>query len=354
MRSRGTRALVLLSRGAAIFLAMFTLVGLVGELRGRATDLSLWWIDIRDLPTLVRFGLLGSFAVLLLAWAVRRAPGPRLRRATAIGCLVFAAFALRDAARYLTVIDGEFVHPSAPIPLSALIAVGLAVLAAIALRRWPHGAVAPDAPGASEAPTPSSRQEALGLLVAAGCWAFLFPLAQMVFFGTTDYRRPADAAVVFGARVYATGRPSPLLADRIATGIELYRAGLVGTLVMSGGDGADGFNEARVMRDEAIAAGVDPAAILVDPAGNTTEATVDNSLALLTSRAGGAGGLSPPRIIAVSQAYHLPRIQLAYANGGIDALTVPAADPEPIREMPLLALREVPAFWAYYLRVCLG
>jgi vancomycin permeability regulator SanA len=160
--------------------------------------------------------------------------------------------------------------------------------------------------------------------------------------------------VVFGARVYATGRPSPLLADRIATGIELYRAGLVGTLVMSGGDGADGFNEARVMRDEAIAAGVDPAAILVDPAGNTTEATVDNSLALLTASAGGAGGSNPLRIIAVSQAYHLPRIQLAFANGGIDALTVPAADPEPIREMPLLALREVPAFWAYYLRVCLG
>jgi vancomycin permeability regulator SanA len=105
------------------------------------------------------------------------------------------------------------------------------------------------------------------------------------------------------------------------------------------------------MRDEAIAAGVAPAAILVDAAGNTTEATVDNSLALLASRGGEPG---PPRVIAVSQAYHLPRIQLAYANGGIDVLTVPAADPEPIREMPLLALREVPAFWAYYLRVCLG
>jgi uncharacterized SAM-binding protein YcdF (DUF218 family) len=251
---------------------------------------------------------------------------------------VFAALALRDAARYLTVVDSGSVRPSAPIPLSVLIAAGLGVLAVVALRR-------------RSADVPGRRWAAAGLVVAAGCWAFLFPLAQMVFFGTTDYRRPADAAVVFGARVYATGRPSPLLADRIATGVELYRAGLVGTLVMSGGDGADGFNEARVMRDEAIAAGVAPAAILVDAAGNTTEATVDNSLALLASRGGEPG---PPRVIAVSQAYHLPRIQLAYANGGIDVLTVPAADPEPIREMPLLALREVPAFWAYYLRVCLG
>jgi vancomycin permeability regulator SanA len=195
------------------------------------------------------------------------------------------------------------------------------------------------------------RRSSIALLAVACGWAVIFPLAQMLFFGTTDYRRPADAAVIFGARVYATGRPSPLLADRIATGVALYRAGLVGTLVMSGGNGADGFNEAVVMRDEAIGAGVDPAAVLVDTAGTSTEATVANTLSLLRARWPNS---LPPRIIAVSQAYHLPRIQLAYASGGIDVLTVPAADPQPIGEMPILVLREVPAFWAYYLRVCLG
>ena len=173
----------------------------------------------------------------------------------------------------------------------------------------------------------------------------------MWFFGTTDYRRPADAAVVFGARVYASGAPSPLLADRIRTGIELYRSGLVSVLVMSGGDGADGFNEALVMRDEAIRAGVDPAAIVLDRAGDTTEATVADTVALLSIR---NGGRLPPRIIAVSQAYHLPRIQLSFATAGVDVLTVPAVDPEPIGEMPLLVGREVPAFWVYFLRVCLG
>ena len=58
--------------------------------------------------------------------------------------------------------------------------------------------------------------------------------------------------------------------------------------------------------------------------------------------------------MAVSQAFHLPRVQLAFANAGIDVLTVPAADPEPIGETPVLIAREVPAFWAYFLRVCLG
>ena len=148
--------------------------------------------------------------------------------------------------------------------------------------------------------------------------------------------------------MYASGVPSPLLADRIRTGVELYQSGLVPTLVMSGGDGADGFNEAVVMREEAIAAGVRPEAILVDPAGVSTEATVVNVMALLRHYS------VPPSVIAVSQAYHLPRVQLTFATAGIDVLTVPAADPVPIGEMPLLVAREVPAFWLYYLRVCLG
>ena len=327
----------LVARGAALFLAVFILVALVGELRGRATDLNLWWIDLRDVPGIVRVPLLAGFALVLILWAVRSAPDRWLRRTAAIGCAAFAGLAVRDVMRYASIGGGGLVHPSVPIPLSLVIALGLALLVVATLRARPAAT--------------KPRRTTLAVLAAAAGWAFLFPLAQMVFFGTTDYRRPADAAVVFGARVYATGRPSPLLADRIATGVDLYRTGLVGTLVMSGGDGADGFNEALVMRDEAVSAGVDPASILVDPSGNTTEATVDNTLVLLTAR---DGGTVPSRVIAVSQAYHLPRIQLAYANGGIDVLTVPAADPEPIREMPLLALREVPAFWAYFVRVCLG
>jgi vancomycin permeability regulator SanA len=337
VRTRASAIVSVAARGAALFLAIFTLIGLIGELRGRATDLSLWWVDIRDLADIVRLPLLAVFAATLFLWAVRFAPGTRLRRAMVAACVLFAVLATRDIGRYVSVLGSGLVHASTPVPLSAVIAVGLALLAIAARRRRES--------------EPVSRRNAIALIAAAACWAFVFPLAQMLFFGTTDYRRPADAAIIFGARVYASGRPSPLLADRIATGVELYRTGLVGTLVMSGGDGVDGFNEALVMRDEAVAAGVEPAAVLVDPAGNTTEATVDNTLALLAAR--GQGSIPPP-LIAVSQAYHLPRIQLAYANGGIDVLTVPAADPEPIREMPLLALREVPAFWAYFIRVCLG
>jgi vancomycin permeability regulator SanA len=325
-------------RGLALFLGVFTLIGLIGELRGRTTDLSLWWVDLRDLPGVLRIGLLTALSGLLVAWAVRAAPGLRLRRATALACAGFALLAVRDSARFVAASGSGLVHSTLPVPFSLFVAATLAVLAVATLR----------------APlTGNGRRLRTGLAIATAiaAWGVAFPLAQMFFFGTTDYRRPADAAVIFGARVYASGNPSPLLADRIRTGVELYRSGLIPTLVMSGGDGADGFNEAQVMRDEAIAGGVSPTAIVIDPAGLTTEATVANAMALVAARPGAA---LPPRIIAVSQAYHLPRIQLSFATAGIDVLTVPAADPQPIGEMPWLVAREVPAFWVYYLRVCLG
>jgi uncharacterized SAM-binding protein YcdF (DUF218 family) len=64
--------------------------------------------------------------------------------------------------------------------------------------------------------------------------------------------------------------------------------------------------------------------------------------------------LGSERIIAVSQAFHLPRVQLAFGQAGIDVLTVPAVDPEPVRGSPILIAREIPAFWAYFLGICLG
>jgi vancomycin permeability regulator SanA len=322
-------------RGLALFLGAFTIVGLVGELRGRTSDVSLWWIDLRDIPGVLRIALLASFAGLLVTWAIRARPGMKLRRVTAVACAVFALLALRDTARFMAISGSGLVHTTLPVPFSLFVAVFLGLMAIGTLRSPTFDGDRPIRTG-------------LAILASVVAWSLIFPLAQMLFFGTTDYRRPADAAVIFGARVYASGVPSPLLADRIRTGVELYRAGLVPTLVMSGGDGADGFNEAIVMRDEAIAAGVRPEAILVDPAGVTTEATVANAVALFWDYS------VPPSLIAVSQAYHLPRVQLSFATAGIDVLTVPAADPEPIGEMPLLVAREVPAFWVYYLRVCLG
>ena len=324
------------ARGLAAVTGVLALLAVVAELRGHTTDLSLWWIDLRDAAAPVRLVFLALAGTALLAWALRRAPGPRLRATAAVVAATVAVVAVRDATVALTAASSGLIRPAVPVPLSAVTAVLFTLLALATARPGPARGRLLGAQG-------------LGLVVAAGAWAVLFPLAQMLWFGATDYRRPADAAVILGARVYATGRPSPLLADRLRTGIELYRDGLVGKLVMSGGDGSDGFNEARVMAQVAIDAGVPSEAVLVDRAGNTTELSVRNTLALLEA----AGLPWPPSVIVVSQAYHLPRVQLAFSDAGVDVLTAPAGEAQPIVELPLFIAREVPAFWSYLLRVAI-
>src|SRR5690606_40521292 len=94
--------------------------------------------------------------------------------------------------------------------------------------------------------------------------AGVFPAAQMVFFGTTSYARPADAIVVFGARVYADGRPSDALSDRVLHACDLHRRGVAPLLIMSGGPGDGAVHECEAMRYLAVAQGVPPDAVVHD------------------------------------------------------------------------------------------
>jgi vancomycin permeability regulator SanA len=170
-----------------------------------------------------------------------------------------------------------------------------------------------------------------------------FPLLQIAFFGTTDYRRASDAAVVLGARVYDNGVLSTALEDRVRTGADLYKAGLVPRLVMSGGVGANGIDEAVAMKRRAVELGVPPSVISIDSLGVDTDATVANTTAALPE-------LGARRVLVVSQFWHLPRIKLAYRSAGWDVATVPATESDPIWPTPYLIAREIPAFWQYWAR----
>jgi vancomycin permeability regulator SanA len=153
--------------------------------------------------------------------------------------------------------------------------------------------------------------------------------------------------VVFGAEVHADGSPSFVLMDRMDTAIRLYKDRRVKRLVVSGAVGVSGYNEALVMRDMAVKAGVPRKDVVVDSAGVNTEATVRDTVPFF-------GGVGWRRIAAESDFYHLPRIKLAYARAGWNVLTVPAHSTHRIPQTPFLVLREVPAFWVYYLRAVAG
>jgi len=314
------------ARVLAFCFGSLSLVNVLAGLRHPAFDPNIWWIDLRFVPNLAGRLLLFAVGGLLVWHGLRPALGWR-RTASLVAVAVAAIVASMNAIEYYRIWDTGTIAPRSPVPLSLLIAILLGLIWVSIIR-----------------PAPSPSRRASSAAIAAVSLAFVsgLPLLQMAFFGTTDYRRPADTVVVFGARVRSDGTASLTLANRVATASELYREGLTDTIVMTGGIEPTGIDETIVMRDLAVQLGVPSDAIILDAEGDNTNASVSNTLRIFHEH-----GLH--RILAVSQFYHLPRIKLAYARAGLDVWTVPARTSLVPRTWAIVA-REIPAFWLYYLR----
>ena len=261
-------------------------------------------------------------------WGLRPTATRWRRLATAVTALALGLVAVRNGGTFYQVWGHGQIRPWAPFPLSFVLAAALFYVAWVAAR---------------PAPAPRGRLAPLRVAAIVVLCGILFPLALQIFFGKTDYVRPAQTAVVFGAEVHADGRASVSLRDRVRTAAQLYEAGLTQHLLMSGAQGpGEPVNETTVMRDLAISFGVPATAIAVDPRGVNTDATVRDTVPLL--RAAGYR-----QVAVVSDFFHLPRVKLAYQRRGYDVVTVPSKAHR-IPQTTRLVLREVPAFWVYYLR----
>lgn len=125
---------------------------------------------------------------------------------------------------------------------------------------------------------------------------------------------PKRVAIVFGARVWADGSPSNTLYDRVLTGVELYRAGRIKTLLMSGDRSSDTYDEPAAMKKMALELGVAEGDIIIDNDGKRTFDTCD--------RAHKVFGVD--RAILVTQDYHQPRALYLCNNLGIDSIGITA------------------------------
>lgn len=116
-------------------------------------------------------------------------------------------------------------------------------------------------------------------------------------------------AIVFGAA-------GDILTDRVTTGVELYKAGKVKKLLMTGDNGRDGYNEPETMKEQAVAEGVPAQDIACDYAGFRTYDSLYRAHAIF--------GVTSA--LLVTQRYHLPRaLFLARRLGIDDAVGVDAA-----------------------------
>lgn len=140
--------------------------------------------------------------------------------------------------------------------------------------------------------------------------------------------QPADAALVLGAYVYPDGTPSAMLADRLDTALDLYRAGKVRKLLLSGDHGRTDYDEVNAMRRYLEQRGVPEPDIFMDHAGFNTYASMYRARDVFRVR----------RVLVVTQRFHLTRAlylarQLGLQAEGVEADRRPYTDYYEVREM---------------------
>ena len=129
---------------------------------------------------------------------------------------------------------------------------------------------------------------------------------------------PRPIAIVLGAGLRPDGSITPVLAERVATAADLYHAGAVETLLLSGAR-RPGYDEPGVMRDYAVCLGVPREATLLDPKGFRTYETC--------RRAREVFGVE--QAVVVTQRFHTARSLYLCDAVGIDAVAIAADGKKP-------------------------
>ncbi|MGP3979879.1 SanA/YdcF family protein [Streptomyces sp. KR80] len=154
-----------------------------------------------------------------------------------------------------------------------------------------------------------------------GCVLALMPATWMHATASPRVREAFDApsapvAVVFGAGLWQGG-PTPYLAHRLDAAAELYRAGRIQVVLVSGDNSRTDYDEPGAMRAYLSARGVPDARIVSDYAGfDTWDSCV---------RAKQIFGVD--RALLISQGFHIRRALALCDAAGIDAYGVGVAEP---------------------------
>jgi Uncharacterized membrane protein len=128
-----------------------------------------------------------------------------------------------------------------------------------------------------------------------------------------------DCIMVLGASVSQQG-PSPILANRLNTGLELFDLGVSNIILLSGDNGTIYYNEVKGMKDYILERGADigleASNIYLDYAGFSTHASVIRSKDIFEAK----------RIVIVTQRYHLYRAVFIAKMSGLDVIGVASED----------------------------
>lgn len=140
-------------------------------------------------------------------------------------------------------------------------------------------------------------------------------------------------AIVFGAGLNRNGTPSPVLRDRVEVAVQLYKAGKVDKLLMSGDNRFIYYNEPAAMHDYAVKLGVPDGDIVLDYAGRRTYDTCYRARFIFGVH----------EAVLVTQGFHMPRALYTCNQLGVTAIGVPATRGYGNRWNLIWYTREIPA-----------
>ncbi|MFI0979232.1 vancomycin high temperature exclusion protein [Streptomyces sp. NPDC021093] len=169
---------------------------------------------------------------------------------------------------------------------------------------------------------PRSRRTKRRLVqaVMAGCVLALLPstwtyAATGGQVGDTAQAPDRDVAIVFGAGLWK-GEPTPYLARRLDAAAELYRAGKVRVVLVTGDNGREEYDEPDAMRSYLVRHGVPDRHVVSDYAGfDTWDSCV---------RAKKIFGVD--RAVLISQAFHIRRAVALCDAAGVEGFGVGVDD----------------------------
>ncbi|MBN0048779.1 YdcF family protein [Streptomyces actuosus] len=160
--------------------------------------------------------------------------------------------------------------------------------------------------------------------VMGGCVLALLP-ATWLHAATADRLRTAadvphtEVAVVFGAGLW-DGEPSPYLAHRLDAAAELYRAGRIEVVLVTGDNSREDYDEPDAMRAYLTRHGVPDRRIVSDYAGfDTWDSCV---------RAKKVFGVD--RAVLISQGFHIRRAVALCEAAGVTSYGVGVAEPHDV------------------------